>query len=273
MSVSTSFATFTATTLGKLVIGVVIVLVIATTIGIVLARTTRSEAGKKTVANLNARIRAWWIMVAVFAIAIGTGGIGSIVLFGLMSFFALREFITLTPTALPQLPATMRLEGLSDGPAISTGPSFPPTAALVLPNDRNGWAEVAVNGTKVGVIGPLTVGAIHNVRSGTYSVTMTYSDGFTDALSLSTSHLEGPLVPGGPGARVALGETVDPQVGPPPPATPTMRRVEAVETSPEPKVLTPAPAPAPDAAETKPPTPPTPDTKGAPTPPVPPVVK
>lgn len=151
---------------------------------------------------------------------------------------------TLTPTALPQLPAAIRLEGLSDGPAISTGPSFPPTAALVLPNERNGWAEVAVNGARVGVIGPLTVGAIHNVRSGAYSVTMTYADGFTDTLSLSTSHLAGPLVPGGPGARVALGETVEPQAGP---AAPTMRRVEAVETTPDaadPKALTPAPTPA-----------------------------
>lgn len=99
MSVTTALTTFAATTLGKLVIGVVIVLVIATTIGVVLARTTTGEGGKKTVANLNARIRAWWIMVAVFAIAIATGGIGSIVLFGLMSFFALREFMTLTPTA------------------------------------------------------------------------------------------------------------------------------------------------------------------------------
>lgn len=99
MSRGTSVIGFGATTLGKLVIGVVIVLVIATIIGVILARTTKGEGGKKTVANLNARIRAWWIMVAVFAIAIGTGGIGSIVLFGLMSFLALREFMTLTPTA------------------------------------------------------------------------------------------------------------------------------------------------------------------------------
>ena len=37
-------------------------------------------------------------MAAVFAVAMLTGGIGSCVLFGLISFFALREFITLTPT-------------------------------------------------------------------------------------------------------------------------------------------------------------------------------
>lgn len=92
-------ATLLGTTMGKLVAGVVALLVLATIVGVVLARTTKSEAGRKTVANLNARIRAWWIMVAVFAIAIGTGGVGSIVLFFLMSFLAMREFMTLTPTA------------------------------------------------------------------------------------------------------------------------------------------------------------------------------
>jgi phosphatidate cytidylyltransferase len=90
---------FLATTIGKLVAGVVVLLVIATVVGVILSRVMTGEKGKATVANLNARIRAWWIMVAVFAIAIGTGGIGSIVLFFLMSFFALREFMTLTPTA------------------------------------------------------------------------------------------------------------------------------------------------------------------------------
>lgn len=94
-----SLATLLGTTMGKLVAGVVALLVLATIVGVVLARTTKSEAGRKTVANLNARIRAWWIMVAVFAIAIGTGGVGSIVLFFLMSFLAMREFMTLTPTA------------------------------------------------------------------------------------------------------------------------------------------------------------------------------
>jgi phosphatidate cytidylyltransferase len=92
-------AAFFGTTMGKLVAGVVALLVVATLIGFVLARTAKSEGGRKTIANLNARIRAWWIMVAVFAIAIGTGGVGSIVLFFLMSFLAMREFMTLTPTA------------------------------------------------------------------------------------------------------------------------------------------------------------------------------
>jgi phosphatidate cytidylyltransferase len=82
----------------RLVGGVLVLLVVATAAGFVLSRRVRSEVARATVANLNARIRAWWIMVAVFTIAVWTGGIGSIVLFALMSLLALREFVTLAPT-------------------------------------------------------------------------------------------------------------------------------------------------------------------------------
>jgi phosphatidate cytidylyltransferase len=37
-------------------------------------------------------------MSAVFALSLLTGGLGSVILFAMLSFFALREFITLTPT-------------------------------------------------------------------------------------------------------------------------------------------------------------------------------
>jgi len=81
-----------------LVGGVLALLVISSLIGWVLAKRVTGGNGKATIDNLNARIRAWWMMVAVFGLAMATGGIGSIVLFALTSFFALREFITLTPT-------------------------------------------------------------------------------------------------------------------------------------------------------------------------------
>lgn len=48
--------------------------------------------------NLVARIRAWWVMAAVVGLAFLGGRTGVIVLFALVSLFALREFITLTPT-------------------------------------------------------------------------------------------------------------------------------------------------------------------------------
>lgn len=81
-----------------LVSGVLALLVIATALGQFLRVREQDEKSAKTVQNLNARIKAWWMMVTVFALAMLTGGIGSVVLFGLTSFLALREFITLTPT-------------------------------------------------------------------------------------------------------------------------------------------------------------------------------
>lgn len=74
--------------------GILALLVVATLIGQIMRWRRRSDV----VDNLNARIRAWWVMSAVFALSLLTGGLGSVILFALLSFFALREFITLTPT-------------------------------------------------------------------------------------------------------------------------------------------------------------------------------
>jgi phosphatidate cytidylyltransferase len=49
-------------------------------------------------ANLVKRINAWWVMVAILAVAFLTGPTMTLILFALASFFALREFITLTPS-------------------------------------------------------------------------------------------------------------------------------------------------------------------------------
>jgi phosphatidate cytidylyltransferase len=78
--------------------GVLAVLAVATVVGLVLRRVVGSESGRATVSNLNARIRSWWVMSAVFAASLLTGGVGSVVLFAVVSFLALREFITLTPS-------------------------------------------------------------------------------------------------------------------------------------------------------------------------------
>lgn len=58
----------------------------------------RTGGASKVVANLDARVKAWWVMVAIFGAALAVGWLGAVILFGLISFFALREFITLTPT-------------------------------------------------------------------------------------------------------------------------------------------------------------------------------
>ncbi len=55
-------------------------------------------APNPVIANLSARVNAWWVMVLLFSAAILTGGLGSVILFALVSFFALREFVTLAPT-------------------------------------------------------------------------------------------------------------------------------------------------------------------------------
>lgn len=82
----------------KLFGGVLALLLLASSIGLVLRARVRSDAGRATVANLNARIRSWWIMCAVFGVATVGGPLLSLALFAATSFFALREFLTITPT-------------------------------------------------------------------------------------------------------------------------------------------------------------------------------
>ncbi|MFT4038927.1 MAG: phosphatidate cytidylyltransferase [Thermomicrobiales bacterium] len=78
--------------------GLLAVLVIATVIGEILARRPGSEARRATIANLNDRVRAWWVMCGVLALALMTGRTGASLLFMGVSFLALREFMTLAPT-------------------------------------------------------------------------------------------------------------------------------------------------------------------------------
>lgn len=75
--------------------GVFAALALGTIAGQILKRRARTDGARETIANMNQRIMAWWVMCAVFGVAVLTGGVGSIVLFALLSFLALREFITL----------------------------------------------------------------------------------------------------------------------------------------------------------------------------------
>ncbi|MBO9517575.1 MAG: phosphatidate cytidylyltransferase [Porphyrobacter sp.] len=78
--------------------GVVAILLVASMIGFILSRKVKTDNGRATVDNLNARIKAWWLMVALFAIAFLFGKTVTIVLFALTSFYCLREFLSITPT-------------------------------------------------------------------------------------------------------------------------------------------------------------------------------
>ncbi len=77
--------------------GLVALLTAASLVGYALHRRNRG-ARSATVDNLNARIRAWWFMVAVLGVAFAFGRGVTVAVFALASFFALREFISLTPT-------------------------------------------------------------------------------------------------------------------------------------------------------------------------------
>jgi phosphatidate cytidylyltransferase len=78
--------------------GVVAVLMVASCVGYVLHRRFAAAGPNPAIDNLNARIKAWWVMVVLLGIAFAFGKTGVIVLFALASLAALREFITLTPT-------------------------------------------------------------------------------------------------------------------------------------------------------------------------------
>lgn len=74
-----------------------IILVVASSVGFILKRKSAAHSSA-VIDNLNARINAWWIMLLVIGAAILIGNTAFIILFGLISLFALREFISLLPT-------------------------------------------------------------------------------------------------------------------------------------------------------------------------------
>ena len=79
--------------------GVAVTLVLATAVGQALRLSVAGPGARDTIANVNARIGAWWLMSAAFLVATLTGGVGSVILFALVSVLALREFVTLSPTS------------------------------------------------------------------------------------------------------------------------------------------------------------------------------
>ena len=82
-----------------LLFGIVVgFLALASAVGFVLSRRVRTDAGRATIINLNARIKAWWVMIGIFAISFAIGPGATMVLFTLISFYTMREFVSLTPT-------------------------------------------------------------------------------------------------------------------------------------------------------------------------------
>ncbi len=82
----------------SLFVGIGLVLLVASATGWALKTWMAKGQPHSTIDNLNARIKAWWVMVIVISIAFVFGRPGVILLFAFISFFALREFLTLTYT-------------------------------------------------------------------------------------------------------------------------------------------------------------------------------
>lgn len=76
--------------------GVATILIVATLIGQALRLRIAPDGTNSVIENLNARIAAWWGMVALLSIAFLAGRAGVVILFALLSFAALREFLSLT---------------------------------------------------------------------------------------------------------------------------------------------------------------------------------
>ncbi|PTD98186.1 phosphatidate cytidylyltransferase [Pseudothauera lacus] len=78
--------------------GIFAVLALASTIGAVLKWRLAGGAPHGVIDNLNARLKAWWVMILLIGAAIWVGDGGVIALFAFISFQCLREFVSLTHT-------------------------------------------------------------------------------------------------------------------------------------------------------------------------------
>jgi len=81
-----------------LITSVLALLTAATAAGQFLRRHPDRGLDLAAVRTFNLRLRGWWILCTVLAAAFWLGTTATIILFGLVSFWALREIITLTPT-------------------------------------------------------------------------------------------------------------------------------------------------------------------------------
>ncbi|HEY2019348.1 MAG TPA: phosphatidate cytidylyltransferase [Bryobacteraceae bacterium] len=70
-------------------------LALATITGQVLRFTARSESGRQSVANMNLRIAAWWVLCGAMGLALFLGEAAVLALFALFSLLAMREFLAL----------------------------------------------------------------------------------------------------------------------------------------------------------------------------------
>ena len=73
----------------------IIALLILAKVGLILLKTRIPFDDLK---EMNLRLRTWWIMVATFSVSMALGRWGSLAFISLISFLALKEYLTLIPT-------------------------------------------------------------------------------------------------------------------------------------------------------------------------------
>jgi phosphatidate cytidylyltransferase len=81
-----------------LIAAVLVLLGIASAIVNILRRRPESGIDPAILETFRLRVRAWWILFATLGAALLLSHWTTVVLFGLLAFWALREFITVTPT-------------------------------------------------------------------------------------------------------------------------------------------------------------------------------
>ena len=73
-------------------------LALAGVTGAILRKRAKTPKARAKAANFNTRALAWVVMIFVFTVALAMGKAATFALFGMISFQALREFVTLSPT-------------------------------------------------------------------------------------------------------------------------------------------------------------------------------
>jgi hypothetical protein len=93
-------------------------------------------------------------------------------------------------------PAAEPAKDVDDEPSAAPPPipvrESPPPASgdLVIENTSTSWAELQINGDKVGVVGPLVVATIAGIPAGVYEVSFKVQNGFKFRKSISTNPSE-----------------------------------------------------------------------------------
>jgi len=77
---------------------ILLALGISTVVGEILSRRETMGVDSALIKRFKNKVRVWWMMLAIFVFGFVLHRVGVVVLFGLVSFWALREFITMTPT-------------------------------------------------------------------------------------------------------------------------------------------------------------------------------